>query len=510
MKPNKQFFFVLLALMLCVSAAQARVRLPHILSSNMVLQQNTSVRLWGWAKPNATIKITINKEEASISSLSSQDPQRSTFNVQRSTSEVQRSTFNVQRIKVGKDGKWTASFSSPAASYVPYSITFDDGESTEVIENVLFGEVWVCAGQSNMEMPIKGFDDCPVEDYQQVVVESARKSCIRFCKIPSRQAMKPQEDADCKWQMIGINTVGDASATGFFFGNMLQSALDIPIGLIEANKGGSRVESWMTEETLRSYTDEPLDTMQIVANYKEDYKRPLTWGNATFNPIINFTIKGLIFYQGCSNVGNPGNQYSTRLKLLVEQWRRQFRQGDFPFYMVEIAPFDYGGPNGTAGARLREQQHLAAKSIPNADIVSTNDLVYPYEAHQIHPAQKKKVGERLACLALNHDYGMKNLRCEGAKFKELRISSDTCYVTLTDHYKTVCPMEQINGFEIAGEDRVFHPAKATYKASKGIMLTSPNVPHPVAVRYCFRDFQIGNVKNGAMLPLFPFRTDDWE
>ena len=247
-----------------------------------------------------------------------------------------------------------------------------------------------------------------------------------------------------------------------------------------------------------------------------DYQRALLWGNGTFNPILNYTVKGILFYQGCSNVGDSGNQYSERLKLLVEQWRQQFGLGEIPFYFVEIAPFHYDDVNGTNGALLREQQFRAQQIIPNSSLVCTNDLVYPYETTQIHPAQKQQVGERLAYTALARDYGFSQVLYMSSSYKDMTVKGDAVYLHLQDNYHADAPYEQIEGFEVAGEDRVFHPATAHHFWQPGggywdeaIIVSSPEVSKPVAVRYCFRNFKLGNVTNGANLPLFPFRTDNW-
>ena len=298
----------------------------------------------------------------------------------------------------------------------------------------------------------------------------------------------------------------------------MHQALDIPIGLIEANKGGTRVESWLTKENLQKYTSDPTDSVEICKKWdKWDYHRSLLWGNGTFNPILNFTVKGILYYQGCSNVGDPGDQYSQRMKLLVEQWRSQFGLGEIPFYFVQIAPYEYDGDvNAVSGALLREQQYKAAKIIPNSSLVCINDLVYPYEFTQIHPTQKQQVGERLAYTALNRDYGFEGLMYKSPSFKDMQVKDDAIFIHLEDNYHTDAPFEGMEGFEIAGEDKVFHPATARHFWQEGggywdeaIKISSPEVKHPVAVRYCFKNFQIGNVKNAGNLPLFPFRTDNW-
>ena len=483
---NKRILWVIALMVLCMSS-QAKVRLPHIIGDNMVLQQQTEVRLWGWTKSGKTVKVSTSWNDETVTA------------------------------KAGKDGKWLVKVKTPKASYEPLSITFDDGEPL-TINNVVSGEVWVCAGQSNMEMPVKGFWQCPVKDYNQVVIDAANHQGVRSVKIPSVMRATPQDDAQCEWRVCSPKTVGDFSATGYFFARLMHQALDIPIGLIEANKGGTRVESWLTKENLEKFTNDPTDSVEICKKWAQwDYHRSLLWGNGTFNPILNYTVKGILFYQGCSNVGDPGDQYSQRLKLLVEQWRGQFGLGEIPFYFVQIAPYRYDDDvNGISGALLREQQWKAAQIIPNSSLVCINDLVYPNEYSQIHPAQKQQVGERLAYTALNRDYGFEEILYKSASYKDMTVKDGAVYIHLEDNYHTEAPFEDIQGFEIAGEDRVFYPAKAQHFWQEGggywdeaIKLTSEKVGKPVAVRYCFKNFQIGNVRNGGNLPLFPFRTDNW-
>ena len=482
----KNLTMTLMLLFACAINSQAKVRLPHILSNNMVLQQNSEARLWGWDKPGKTVLVT---------------------------TSWNNKTYTV---KTGNDGKWMVSVKTPAASYTPYTITFNDGEKT-TLKNILSGEVWVCAGQSNMEMPVKGFGNCPVEGYLDEVVQARKYRGIHYVKIPSVMRMTPQEDAQCEWREVGPQTVGEASATGYFFAQAVMEALNVPVGLILANKGGSRVESWFTKENLEKYTNEPTDSDGIVKFKPEwDYHRALVWGNGTFNPILNYTVKGILYYQGCSNVGDPGNQYSERMKILVNQWRSQFGLGEIPFYFVEIAPYYYDNVDGDWGARLREQQYKASKEIPNSGLVCTNDLAYPYETTQIHPAQKRPVGRRLAYLALNQTYGMSDVWCKSPSFKDMKVVGDTIHIHLNDDYGAINRFEGIEGFEVAGADRVFHPAKASHFWRPGggywdetIQIVCPEVKEPVALRYCFKNFQIGNLKNGGGLPLFPFRTDNW-
>lgn len=474
----KRFINIIVFLVVCVLVQAKGLRLPNILSDNMVLQSNADVALWGWGDAGKTVTISTSWSD------------------------------EIKSVKVGKDGKWKSSVKMPAAGYTPLKIAFEQGSEKIVLSNILSGEVWVCAGQSNMEMPIFGFGNCPVEGYQDVVLDAKNHPGIRFCKVPSIKSQKPLDNADCKWEVTSMESVRRASATGYFFARMLNSTLDIPVGLIMANKGGSRVESWLTKENLQKYCpSEELDSVKITKKFEWDYHYPLLWGNGTFNPILNYTVKGIIYYQGCSNVGDPGNKYSDNLAVLVRQWREQFGQGDIPFYFVEISPYWYDDLDGIGGALLREQQKRAQTIIPNSALVCTNDLVYPYETKQIHPTQKRQVGERLAYHALVKNYGQEGFMCESPEVSTIEFSNDTCYVNIKNDYGAISRFEDIQGFELAGEDKVFHKADAYHYWIKGIIITCPDVKKPKYVRYCFRNFQLGNVKNAAGLPLFPFRSD---
>ena len=477
----KRFLFLSL-LALASTLSQAKVTLPHLLGDHMILQQNTDARLWGKAAPNATVRVTVSWSSA------------------------------VSTAKADAQGNWKTTVHTPKASFEELSITFDDGEKL-TLHGVLSGEVWIAAGQSNREMTVKGYNMCPVEGYNDVVADAINNRGIHHVKIPSVIRSKPQEDADCHWEVVDNKTVQNTSATGYFFAHLVNRTLDIPVGIIEANKGGSRVEGWLNEENLKRYTDEPLDSVEIRQKYRTDMHYPLMWYNGTIHPVLNYTVGGIIFYQGCSNVGDPGNRYSERLALMVKQWREEFDCGEIPFYFVQIAPFIFSEPQKDENARLQEQQFRALSLIPNSGLVCTNDAVYPYEIAQIHPTQKRKVGERLAYLALSKTYGVEGFICESPSFSSVEFKDDKAYVILDNVFGGLNRADGMVGFELAGEDRVFHPAEGTlplYGPGNRITLTSPEVPHPVAVRYCFRNFQLGNVANMGGLPLFPFRSDDWE
>ncbi|MBR4826959.1 MAG: 9-O-acetylesterase [Bacteroidales bacterium] len=480
----KHLLITLALLVAATSMASAKVVPHHLVGDNMVLQQNTSVRLWGTAKAGAKVSVRPSWARKAVT------------------------------VRSDADGNWEAWLQTPAASFEPREIRISDGEEL-VLRNVLIGEVWVAGGQSNMEMPVRGFDNCPVEGYNEAVAESVDYSCIRYAKIPSVMSQTPLDDADTRWNVISPSTVPWASATGYFFARALCAALKVPVGIIEANKGGSRVESWLTEENLRKYTNEPLTLEEIKANPRcstYDYLYPLLWGNGTFNPIVKYTVKGIIFYQGCSNAGDPGDSYSRLLKVLVEQWRDQFGLGEIPFHFVQICPWGGSGgadPLGTSWPLLQEQQFKAAQQIPNSALICTTDCVYPHEINQIHPTQKRRVGERLAWMTLNRTYGFGMLGARSPSFRSMRIEGDRVYLSFDGMESGTNRMYDIQGFEVAGEDRVFHPAHAEHNWGN-VYVTSPEVPHPVAVRYAFHNWPCANFGNSLGLPLFPFRTDNWD
>lgn len=358
-------------------------------------------------------------------------------------------------------------------------------------------------------MPVMGYPDCPVEGLSQALVDAVYSSGIRYLKVPPKMSMTPLEDSECQWKKCTPETVGGSDAIPYFFARMLNSTLNIPIGLIEANMGGTCVESWLDEDNLRRHTDENI-TEEAIDAVRPEEMRPLVWGNGTFWPIRNYTAKGILWYQGESNIWHATSEYPVRLGLLVEQWREGIGRGnDVPFYYVEIAPYSYEEPDGTRAAYMREIQYSAMDVIPNSSMICTNDCVYDWEINQIHPSQKRKVGERLALVALNKTYGMKEIVCEGPRYREMKIDGSKVRIFLDNEAGGLYRSENLTGFEVAGADKVFYPATARRIFGECIELSSPHVKEPVAVRYCFKNFQLGNVANLAGFPLYPFRTDNW-
>ncbi|MCR5547584.1 MAG: sialate O-acetylesterase [Bacteroidales bacterium] len=456
----------------------AKVRLPNALGDGMMLQQECDAALWGWTEKGRTVRVSVSWSRERYSA------------------------------KADAEGKFMLKVKTPSASFTPHTIVFNDGEKVTV-SDVIVGDIWICGGQSNMGMPLAGYTDCPVEGYGQAMVDAVNSGGVRYLKVPPRMSMTPEEDAECRWKGCSPSTVGYCDAIPYFFGSLLYRTLGIPIGLVEANMGGTCVESWLDEENLRAHTDEPLDG-KAIGTIRPEEMRPLVWGNGTFWPIRNYTARGIIWYQGESNIGHAREEYPARLALLTAQWREGIGRGDnVPFYYVEIAPHSYDDPDGTGAALMRETQFSAMAVIPNSSMICTNDCVYDWEINQIHPSQKRKVGERLALVALNKTYGMSEIECESPRFREMKTEGSRVRVYLDNASGGLYRSENLTGFELAGEDRVFHPATARRIFGDCIELSAPQVGEPVAVRYCFRNFQLGNVANTAGLPLYPFRTDKW-
>ncbi len=462
-------------------ALQAKVVLPEILSDNMVLQQQTDARLWGWADPNATITV--------------------------------RTSWNdkTYQAKADKDGKWLTSVLTPEAGYTAYTIEISDGTPV-VLNNILIGEVWFCSGQSNMEMPLAGFDNCPIEGANEEIALASRWKGIRVATVGRDGKTAPADRCRGKWETSCPENAPRFSATAFFFARMVNKVLDIPVGIINCSWGGSSVEGWLPKEIVSTYPDINLerDIRKVQPGDWWHWMSPTIMYNGMLKPLQNYTIKGFLWYQGEANVGRH-KTYAERLKTMVDLWRKEWGLGELPFYFVETAPF--GDGKGTAGALLREAQHKAESLIPNSAMISTNDLVEPYEATNIHPKDKKHVGERLAYQALAKTYHIQGIEADSPAYQSMTIEGNAAILDFSHARNGFNRMNGMVGFEMAGEDRVFYPAQGEVKWEDQkirIRVTCDKVTKPVAVRYGFRDFLPGNVANLRELPLIPFRTDDWE
>lgn len=471
---NKLFAASLLAAV--VVPLQAKVTLNSMVGDNMVLQQDSKARLWGNASASGTIEIRPSWSD------------------------------DVTVVKTGKDGRWLGTVDTHSGNFDTHSITFIDNSDrdTVTINNVLIGEVWLASGQSNMQMPLKGYEPCPVNGgYDEVAEASKRAGSIRFLTVPLTQSYHPLDTVAASWVVPSPKTAPEFSAVAWHFAKRVSDVLEVPVGIVSAAYGGARVESWLPEEIVKDYTDISLDRDSIEGMVH--WMRPVVMYNAMFLPVKDYTYKGILWYQGCSNV-DSWQTYASRLATMVGHWREIIGEGDIPFYAVEIAPFDYGNDRSPY---LREAQWDAIGMIPNSGMVATNDMAMPHERHNIHPAEKRTIGNRLGNLALNHTYGHTQFPVDAPRFKSLEQDGNRLKVLFDAPRNGLCRNHDIKGFEIAGEDKVFYPAEVVgiddQKAF--VILASPEVEAPRHVRYCFHDFQLGNMCGADFLPLIPFRSD---
>jgi sialate O-acetylesterase len=468
-----------LSLLMAAFGMGAKVTPGSLITDNMVLEQNSQARIYGKADPGKKVTVT------------------PSWNNKAYTATADR------------NGNWALAVDTPAGSFEQYSLTISDGEPL-TISNVLVGEVWLASGQSNMQMPLMGFGGaCTLGGYDEIATSRHEAGRIRFFTVPLTQSYMPQESVDAVWTVPSPETSPEYSALAWHFAKRMTDVLDVPVGIVSAAYGGAKVESWTSREILETYPDVSLNEKDIESMVH--YYRPMLMYNAMFCPIKNYTYKGIIWYQGCSNVSTY-ETYADRLTAMVKDWRAQLGLGDIPFYAVEIAPFDYDDPTEDGKAPyLREQQWKSVEMIPNSDMICINDLVEPFERHNIHPGNKEAAGHRLCDLALNKTYGKTQFPITFPRYKSSTFKDGAAWVAIESPCNGICRNYMVEGFEVAGEDRVFHPADSVWLhwQTNEMVVSSKEVPNPVAVRYCWQDFQLGTLHAGNYLPLIPFRSDAW-
>lgn len=465
--------FLLTALFAAATTISAKVVLPKIFASGMVMQQQTDANLWGEAKADATVKIATSWNKKTVS------------------------------VKAGNDGKWAAKIQTPAAGG-PYSITFNDGEKT-VIDNILVGELWICSGQSNMEMPMKGFKNQPVENAVEDILHSGDNK-MRLFTVKRTSLFQPATDVVGEWKEASPEAVRNFSATAYYFGRELRRMLNVPVGLIVTSWGGSSCEAWMNRDWLKAFPQIELPASQETIKSKNRTATVLY--NGMLRPLIGVSMRGVIWYQGEENVSRSG-YYADLFSRMIKGWREEWKEGDFPFYYCQIAPYDYNiiGWGQYNSAFLREQQAKAEKMNKNVGMACLMDAGLEYG---IHPRKKQLAGMRLALLALDKTYGIKGITSETARYKDVEFKGDTAVITFERAGMWVYGKDGLksNLFEVAGEDLVFHPAKAWIERSK-LYVKCDEVKKPVAVRYAFKDWADGDLFCDG-LPVSSFRTDNWD
>ena len=455
-----------------VTLAQAEVKLPKFFSDNMVLQQQTECNIWGTAGKGQTVSITTSWDNKTY------------------------------QVKADREGKFEVKVQTPVAGG-PYEITLNDGKDCK-LSNILIGEVWICSGQSNMEMPVKGYKAQPVEGANEVILDCADPQ-LRLFNVKRLASLTPEGDVSGQWNEAQTVSVRDFSATAYFFGRTLRRMLGTPVGLICTAFGGSACEAWMKADWLKAFPQvQQTVTEEDVTKLQQ--RCPTALYNGQLSPLVGYGIRGAIWYQGEDNIPRY-DYYAPLLARMIEGWREEWKQGDFPFYYCQIAPFDYTNIGWAKynSALLREQQAKVETMVPNCRMAVLLDAGLKYG---IHPRKKRQAGERLAMLALANTYEIKGMP-EFATYKEVEFKNDTAVVSFDRSKEWVYFLHghHSNNFEIAGEDRVFHPAKA-WESRNRVYVTSNEVKKPVAVRYAFKDWVEGDLMHDG-LPVSSFRTDNW-
>lgn len=456
--------------------AEAKLVLRNPCADGMVLQQKSAATVFGIADPRASVTVQTSWNGKSYS------------------------------CRADEKGLWDVKVATPAASYTNYTIRVSSGRESVTVRDVLIGEVWLASGQSNMEIPVKGFDGCPVEGYQEAVSAAPMPDRIRMFMMPVKQSFTPEVEVEGRWLKATPDEVPDMSAVAYWFSREVNEVLDVPVGIVYCAYGGSRVEGWLPEEVLRGYGTENLDHDHIMQTGR--YSRPFMMYNAMLHPLMGYTIQGFLWYQGCSNVGFD-EQFVSRMTDMVRIFRAGFgdTEGRLPFYQVEIAPYVYdadASDSESRAARLRAAQHACDEAIPNLATVVTNDLVAPYEKTNIHPARKRPIGERLAWLALNRTYGFSRIACDSPRAVELTLENGAACIRLEHAERALNRTSGVEGLEMRGRGGAWYPVTSISFNGDTMRLRSEHVAVPAEVRYGWGDFKPGNLANRYGLPLVPF------
>jgi sialate O-acetylesterase len=469
------------------------VFLPSVFSDHMVLEQNSEITIWGQALPYETVTITNSWNDEKPSVL------------------------------VKREGRFALKLHTPKAGG-PYTITVQ-GWNKIVISDILVGEVWLCGGQSNMEfttdwvhnfardikagkMP-KTFDTDKAEAFVDAEIKAADHPQIRFFQVAHIQGEFPQNDVVGKWVICTPETMKGFSLTGYFFGRELNDNLKVPVGLISSNWGGTPADVWIPKAAF--------DLDPILTDFAS-WRDKETWGpnapgvlyNSMIHPLAPYKIAGLIWNQGEENVSrNRGDELYDRLfSTLIRSWRTEW-EDNFPVIYVQIPPYRYDSQNPAAyrGALLRDMQRKCLAEIPNSYMIVISDVAEP---DNIHPVDKLTPAKRLAAWALNRVYGVSDEIPCGPLYASMSV--ENWKIRINFDYAQ-CGLKSadgkpLTGFEIAGADKVFHPATAEIDGET-VLVSAPDVKKPVAVRFAWTDIDMPNLAGGTGLPASAFRTDDW-
>lgn len=464
MKKFIQIFFLIFVFIFPLTLF-SQTKLPTFFSDHMVLQQKDEVAIWGWDK--AGEKITITGSWGASTTIRTDD-----------------------------SGNWKAHLKTPTAGG-PYTLTIS-GNDKITLQDVMIGEVWICSGQSNMQMTLAGYQNQPVFGAGDAILH-ANQSGIRMYTAARKASVAPMTDLEGNWERASTENAPEFSAVAYFFGRELEDVLEVPVGLIVIAWGGSRVEAWMNKEALRK---SGINEFPEVVPEKGPHHKPLLLYNGMVKPLVPFTAKGFLWYQGESNVGEA-DQYQKLFSDMIVLWRNDFQNPDMPFYFVEIAPYDYGR---RSSPYLREAQLQTMLHVPHTGMAGTMDIG---DCNGIHPGNKKDVGRRLALWALSQDYGLKGFQYCGPVYDSMEKTDDHKIILTFDHAEGGFSTfgKPLLGFEIAGKDGDFLPAEAAFNRNGTITVWSNQVSDPQIVRYGFSNCPEATLFNMQHLPAPSFRTD---
>lgn len=463
------------------SSSRADVKLPAVIGSHMVLQREQACPVWGWADPGE--KVTVE------------------FAGQKKTAVA------------AADGSWSVKLRSMKANSTPQTMTIT-GKNKVVVEDVLVGEVWLCSGQSNMEWTVADSNNAKEE------IAAGNHPRIRHIKIPHSPAAKPEQDVKSGgWLVASSETVGKFTAVGYFYARNLEKELDVPIGLLGCNWGGTRIEPWIppagfqSVPALKKDFADKLDRFPAVTEKKNkegntvkeiNHQTALALYNGMVHPLVPFAIRGALWYQGESNNGE-GMLYFEKMKALIAGWRSVWNNPKMPFYFVQLAPYNYGGDD-TRLAGIWEAQ-TETLEVPNTGMAVTTDIG---NVSDIHPRNKQEVGRRLALWALAKTYGKRDLVYSGPLYDDMKVAGNKIELSFDSVGGGLASRDgnALTDFTIAGEDKKFVAAHAEIVGKK-VVVSSDVVAKPVAVRFAMHQFAEPNFSNKEGLPASPFRTDKW-
>jgi sialate O-acetylesterase len=476
---TRTFFLKAFLILFVCGLTVADIKLPSVIGNNMVLQRNGDASIWGWGNTGEKVTLTASWQK------------------------------NIYSAIVDEDGKWSVKVATPKAGG-PYTLTIK-GENEITLKNVMIGEVWLCGGQSNMAMAFyrekKAGDKTiiyKIDNHEQERL-AADYPDIRVLRAKANpwHSETPVDDVRGSWQVCAPDMAKNMPAVPYFFGRELHRKLDVPIGLIVNAVPATRIEPWTNPAGFDSVPE--LKSL-ISESKKQDIAlkdKPGVLYNTLVHPLVPYAIRGAIWYQGESNLGDHMVYYH-KMRALINGWRQVWRQGDFPFYFVQLAPCG-GFYEDMQLPKLWEAQ-AAVLSIKNTGMALNSDI----SDLDLHPANKQDVGKRLANWALAKDYAIAGIVYDGPRYKSMQILDGKIRINFDNAAGSLQSRDgkPLDWFTIAGDDKIFVPAKAKIEGSE-VVVYSENVARPIAVRFGWKKEAQPNLMNAKGLPAYPFRTDDW-